>query len=208
MSSMVISCILTGIISVAISYFINIHLGNRREKNKIIYNQLKNYADNLASLIEQWSEFNELMDNWNLEIKDNNKKIAPIFLKNSMFKIINIENEFTSYRESVHDTKEIIANNFNDDNVFTMSVYSMNADKGDEYSEANFLEFFKKDYQLRTNGENSLLDEDVALAIMNRMYGTYIQIYKYRIQVKMEKAQDYIDQKLQLVSNSISKHKL
>ena len=72
----------------------------------------------------------------------------------------------------------------------------------------NFLEFFKKDYQLRTNGENSFLDEDVALAIMNKMYGTYIQIYKYRIQVKMEKAQDYIDQKLQLVSNSISKHKL
>ena len=89
-----------------------------------------------------------------------------------------------------------------------MSVYSMNADKDDEYSETNFLEFFKKDYQLRTNGENSFLDEDVALAIMNKMYGTYIQIYKYRIQVKMEKAQDYIDQKLQLVSNSISKHKL
>ena len=85
-----------------------------------------------------------------------------------------------------------------------MSVYSMNADKDDEYSETNFLEFFKKDYQLRTNGENSFLDEDVALAIMNKMYGTYIQIYKYRIQVKMEKAQDYIDQKLQLVSNSIS----
>ena len=102
----------------------------------------------------------------------------------------------------------IIANNFNDDNMFTMSVYSMNADKDDEYSEANFLEFFKKDYQLRTNGENNFLDEDVALAIMNRVYGTYIQIYKYRIQVKMEKAQDYIDQKLQLVSNSISKHKL
>lgn len=178
------------------------------KKNKIIYNQLKDYADNLAALVEQWSEFNELMDNWHLEIQENNKKIAPIFLKNSMSKIINIENKFTIYRESVHDTKEIIANNFNDDNMFTMSVYSMNADKDDEYSEANFLEFLKKDYQLRTNGENSFLDEDVALAIMNGMYGNYIQIYKYRIQVKMEKAQDYIDQKLQLVSNSISKHKL
>lgn len=204
MSLVIFSCILTGIISVIISYFINVYLGNIQEKNRLVYDQLKDYSSKLSLLNEKWSEFDEVMEHWN---KEHDESVAPIIWKKSLSKMNEIQNCFADYRASIHGTKNIISNNFGDGDAFVKSVYSMSKGEDDNFTEADFFNTAEQSFQLYTKG-NNLPDEKAASHELNNMYGRYKEIHEYRVKVELSNAQSYIDQKLQVVSDSISKHRL
>lgn len=204
MLKVIVSCVLTGIISIATSYFINVYLGKIREKNKLVYDQLKDYSEKLSLLDEKWTEFDEIMRNWNNE---RDMSVAPIFWKKCLFKMDDIEKCFADYRASIHRTENVISNNFSDEDVFLDSVYSMSVTKSDDFNEANFFNQSKNHFEGHVKGKDDFPDKEIAYETMNKIYGTYVEIYKYRVKVKLSRANSYIDQKLQIVSNSISTHK-
>lgn len=204
MTKTIVSCMLTGIISVVISYYINVHLSNIRKKNELVLDQLKDYSKKLSLLAEKWQEFDEIMADWN---RARAEGIAQITLRKTMMQIGNIEQCFADYRSSIHSTEKIIGTYFGNGDAFSKSVYSMRVTKNDQYAEADFFNVTKNDVQSYPKDEAGNQDARYAVVTLNRVYGTYMEIYKYRVQTKLTVAQAYIDQEIQVVMDNISKHR-
>lgn len=176
-------------------------MSGKSKKREVAYGQLVKYSNSLTRLLIKWQEFTELLkrDCDNDGIQNALKLIAV------KKKIEEIEKGYSEYRELIHQTGEVIDELFHDRETFINSTYSMNKTQNDEFNEAAFLQRTMTDFLMHKVEDNyKNVDGEYVRSTMNKIYGTYVQIHQYRIRVKMSVAQNYIDNKLRILLNSMS----
>lgn len=205
MLDVVIGCLLTFILSAISSYFINVYMNGKSKKREVAYEQLVKYSNSLTRLLIKWQEFTELLK----RDCDNDGMQNALKLIAVKKKIEEIEKSYSEYRELIHQTGEVIDELFHDRETFINSTYSMNKTPNDEFNEADFLQRTMTNFLMHKVEDNYKdINRGYARSTMNNIYGTYVQIHQYRIRVKMSVAQNYIDNKLRNLLNSMSSVKM
>jgi hypothetical protein len=180
-------------------------MNGKSKKRELAYKQLVTYSHSLARLKIKWREFTELIKNNH----ENSNMEASLKLISVRKQLEEIRESYSDYRDLVHETSEIIDNLFHDQEAFIKSVYRMDKTENDQFNEASFIQHSLDDLSMHNVIDDYRnIDSKYACQEINKLYGTYVEIYQYRIQTKINNSQNYIDDRLRQLLDSISSTKI